>query len=254
MLIELPNEIIEMITSYLNNRDERLMRVNKLFYDHLNRKKLDRFQSTKNTLFNYLIDFQSKSFEFLTKKHHDNIYNIYYSSKLQYNFYNIYDKCIFNIPSKYLGLKYDEFTVNKNGWCDESQTDKANIFVKNLYFAVDFYTYHILIYFDIFYFDLVGDLCFKIYEDHSNPKNITPTYDCNLCSKTTISKSFKVERIKDNNLYKDFSININDEDCLEKLHILFSSVFNNIGKAWTPIPYDISHHNSKSGNFMSDEI
>ncbi len=51
MFIELPNEIIEIITSYLHNRDERLMRVNKLFYDHLNRKKLNRFQLIKNTLF-----------------------------------------------------------------------------------------------------------------------------------------------------------------------------------------------------------
>ncbi len=36
-MLHLPNQLIEMILSYLNNRDERLMRVHRLFYYFLDR-------------------------------------------------------------------------------------------------------------------------------------------------------------------------------------------------------------------------
>ncbi len=234
--MELPNEIIAIIASYLNNRDERLMRVNKLFYEHLNRKKCSRFQLIKNTLFNYLIEFQYSSSKYLTTKIDRELFNVYYGSELRYNFCNIYDKCIFNHQPLYFE-RHSEYAT-----------------VKNLYIVHNIPKKHILLYFDIFYFDMTGDLCFKIYEYHKHPKNNDTISDCSLCSKLSISKSFKVERIKDNDLYKDFSININDDNCLEKLHILFSSVFSNFGTPWCSTPYDVLHHNSKSDNFMFDEI
>ncbi len=49
---------------------------------------------------------------------------------------------------------------------------------------------------------------------------------CPLCLKNNKSVSFKIEQIfnKNINSYKDFSININDDDCLNKLHILYSQM------------------------------
>ncbi len=210
-------------------------------------------------------------FQFLTYKFYCINSNLYYGSELQYNFYNIYDKCIFN----YTQLCYGKQVYDKT--------------FKNIYIKNNITKERSLLYFDIFYFDIMGDLCFKICEYDEDPKSKSHWKSCNSKSRSGSkssnsksrsdskssnsksrsgskssnsknrsrsklynSKSFKVERVKCENLYKDFSININDDNCLEKLHILFSSVFNNCNTSLCSTPYDILQHNSN--NFMFEEI
>ncbi len=136
MLLELPNELMEMILSYLNNKDERLMRVNKLFYEMLNRKKCRRFKLIKNTLF----DLQLRMYNFFMSI--DEFHKLDNSKQLKYKFENIYNKCIFK---------------------DDSKIDYT---YKNLCRINTYFNIHKTVTFDSCHFNIMRDLCFKIYKSH----------------------------------------------------------------------------------------
>ncbi len=217
-LIDLPNEILEMIFTHFVNKDERLMRVNKLFYTHLNKKKCERFKLIKHTLFNHLVLLQNHllSDVYSTKINKDRLTHI-----RPYLFNNIYNKCKFNDESK---IKY---LVND---------------------ILLYYSYnHAVLYFDTYFFDKNGDFSFKIFEYH----HALPEFNyCIYCERNKINdfhymtypvvrvfKSNKIRYLNDDNLRyitSDFikgecislNININDDNCIEKLSLFFNILLN----------------------------
>ncbi len=228
MFSNLPNEIVEMILLFLDNRDERLMRVNKLFYEYLNRRKSKRFQLIKNKIFNYLMSFQSTAFKYLINECDGSFFELNYSETKQYEFRSIYYKCMF----------YSDFIIN--------------YIIKDMFIVTKPIESHLMFYFDIYCFNSIGDLCFKPYHGHLSRCVLDDVRQCTYCFKEYEHELFPVERIfdKDTNTYTDFSININDNDCIDKLNLLFSHIFSNFGSSQFII-YNTFSHNRKCDKYMN---
>ncbi len=255
LLTDLCNDTLDIIFSYLSNKDERLMRVNKLFYNYINKKKSYRFQLIKYTLFNYLILLQNKLYK---KFDHDYDYtNISYSNSFSYIFKYKYNECIFN------------------------DTSKINYIVHNL--CINELNSHILLHFDVYLFDYYGWFAFKLFEAHlseyithtvnfddmkqytqDGQTRLLPSGECKclLCDHS-VSNSHNLPKIKsvcriysqnlsDTTDIDNFDencemmrININDDDVIEKLNLFFTIQLNNI-YSFRRLPYNLYSHNLAS--------